>query len=83
MVNFILGSNAEVLNMVLLKDISGGLVADILVAIARGEDNSGDVTNTKDQLTTMHISEFHWRALGKDWQLMDQEKCISQLSRVL
>ena len=74
--NLSLENNAEVLNMVLLKDISGGgdLFADILVAITRGEDTSGDVTNTEDQLTTMHISEFHWRALGKDYQLMDQEK---------
>ena len=33
--NFNLESNVEVLNMVLLKDISGGLYLDILVAIAR------------------------------------------------
>jgi len=33
--NFNLENNVEVLNMVLLKDISGGLYLDILVTIAR------------------------------------------------
>ena len=65
--NFILDNKkVDVLNMVLLKDIPRGLFANLLVAIARGEDISGDVTSSENQFTTMmHISKFCWRAHGK------------------
>mmetsp|Transcript_26677 Transcript_26677/g.49043 ORF Transcript_26677/g.49043 Transcript_26677/m.49043 type:complete len:404 (-) Transcript_26677:70-1281(-) len=57
--DFIVKHKVEVLEKVSLKDIPGGMFADILAAMARGEkENESEQSSGNDQLSTMRISDL-------------------------
>ena len=48
-----------------MKDAPEGLLADVLVAVARGENNVGIATRDGDQYTTMRVCELRQKAHEK------------------
>jgi hypothetical protein len=64
-IDFIVENKLEVLKKVPLKDAPGGLLADVLVAVARGENNVGNATRDGDQYTTMRVCELRQKAHEK------------------
>ena len=55
-IDFIIENKLQGLERVPLDDAPGGLLADVLVAVARGENTVGNSTRDGDQYTTMGVS---------------------------
>ena len=64
-IDFIVENKLQVLERVPLDDAPGGLLADVLVAVARGENTVGNSTRDGDQYTTMRVSELRQKAHEK------------------
>ena len=55
-IDFVVENSKDVLKKVSLKDVPGGVFADLLTAVARGKNE--DATNEEDTLSTMRVSEL-------------------------
>ena len=61
--DFIVENSAEVLEKVSMKDIPGGMFADMLAAVARGDKKKViDKGGKEDQFSTMRISDLRRKA---------------------
>mmetsp|Transcript_10867 Transcript_10867/g.26829 ORF Transcript_10867/g.26829 Transcript_10867/m.26829 type:complete len:411 (-) Transcript_10867:412-1644(-) len=63
--DFIVQNEVDVINKVSFKDIPGETVKDVLAAMARGKNKSGENSTCEDHLCTMRITELRKRVHKK------------------